>query len=310
MNRLKKNRHHNHRFVLQLSLFAIASLFFHLQTLYPQRVKIGWDLSADPDIHRYNIYRTTHIDSSFSLLANILHPDATYMDEKMSWDTHYYYVATSVDKYGMESGFSNMIDTTLSSQTPVQLYSFSGHVSNSKNIILEWSTTTESNNYGFEIQRRSDKKETKFESIDFIEGNGTVLKPKHYRYVDENVAEGTYHYRLKQVDFEGTYDYSDTIEITLVLPSSIHLHQNYPNPFNASTEISYNLPVSSHVELIIYDMIGHQVCRLIDQFQTKGKYSVKWNARDSLGKEVSSGIYYYKIKTESFSEFRKMMLVK
>jgi hypothetical protein len=215
-----------------------------------------------------------------------------------------------VDKYGMESGFSNMIDTTLSSQTPVQLYSFSGHVSNSKNIILEWSTTTESNNYGFEIQRRSDKKETKFESIDFIEGNGTVLKPKHYRYVDENVAEGTYHYRLKQVDFEGTYDYSDTIEITLVLPSSIHLHQNYPNPFNASTEISYNLPVSSHVELIIYDMIGHQVCRLIDQFQTKGKYSVKWNARDSLGKEVSSGIYYYKIKTESFSEFRKMMLVK
>jgi flagellar hook assembly protein FlgD len=88
------------------------------------------------------------------------------------------------------------------------------------------------------------------------------------------------------------------------------LAQNYPNPFNSSTEITYKLPENGHVTLTIYDAGGHEVYRIVDQYQIKGTHKVRWDAIDSRGRGVSSGIYYYKIYTNSFSEFRKMLLLK
>ena len=310
MKSIKKNINYKVNFVLKPCFLIVGFIFFLIQILHAQHVKLGWDSSANLNIFSYNIYRANHIDSSFSLLKTVTHPDSTYMDANMEWDTHYYYVATSVDKFGNESSFSNMIDTTLQSPVPVELYSFSARISHSKNIILEWSTKAESNNYGFELQRRSNESRGQFERIGFVKGNGTAEKSKNYHFVDKSLPGGMYYYRLKQIDFDGSYQFSNTIEVTIILPYNFHLHQNYPNPFNNSTVITYNLPMNSHVELTIYDVIGHKVYRLIDLFQTKGKYSVKWDAKDFLGREVGSGVYYYKIKTASFTEFRKMMLLK
>ncbi|MFX0141889.1 MAG: hypothetical protein ACFFDN_50095 [Candidatus Hodarchaeota archaeon] len=157
MKSFEKNKNYKDDFLLSLGFLIVGFIFFHIQILHAQNVKLGWDLSTNPDILSYNIYRTTHVDSCFSLLNTVTHPDSTYMDANMEWDTHYYYVATSVDRFGMESGFSNMVDTTLQSNVPVELYSFSARVNNLENIILEWSTTTECNNYGFELQRLSNE---------------------------------------------------------------------------------------------------------------------------------------------------------
>ncbi|MBN1479193.1 T9SS type A sorting domain-containing protein [candidate division KSB1 bacterium] len=296
--------------IKKYKIIGLATSLFCMQSLYAQHAILGWDRSTDPTISSYNIYRAIHKDSSFLLLATVNHPVNTYMDEKMQWDVHYYYVATSVDKFGLESGFSNKIDTTLQSPVPVELYSFYAQVDNSKNIVLNWSTAAESNNYGFQVQRLCDGAPGQFETIGFVKGNGTATDSQNYRFVDKNVPAGTYFYRLKQIDFDGSYKFSDTIKITLVLPAEVHLFQNYPNPFNRSTEIAYNLPMNGHVVLNIYDEMGHEIICLVDQFQIKGKYTVTWNATDVLGKEVSSGQYYYKITTDSFSAWRKMMLVK
>jgi fibronectin type 3 domain-containing protein len=107
-----------------------------MRLLYGQHVNLAWDSVESPLISSYNIYRAPDVDSSFSLVATVEHPQNTYMDDKIEWDTHYYYVATSVDEFGMESGFSNRIDTTLQSNVPVELYSFSAHKNNSNDVSL------------------------------------------------------------------------------------------------------------------------------------------------------------------------------
>ncbi len=290
--------------------YLILGLLLASVSLSSQQVMLGWDPSSEASITSYNIYRTTHPDSTFTLLATVLHPDSTYFDETLEWDTHYFYVSTSIDIDGVESSFSNVIDTTLLSTVPVELYAFSARITNSKQILLDWSTMAESNNYGFEIQRLCDGNSGEFETIGFVSGNGTDVTPRHYHFTDEDVPEGTLYYRLKQIDFDGSYKLSATVEITLILPAEAHLLQNYPNPFNSSTEITYNLPENSHVELFVYDINGQEVTQLAHQDQIKGKYKVTWDATDLFGNDVGSGTYYYKIKTESFTEFRKMTLLR
>lgn len=310
MKSFEKNRNYKDNFLLKLFFLIVGLIFSYIQILHAQNVKLGWDLSTNPDILSYNIYRTAHVDSSFSLLNTVTHPDSTYLDANMEWDTHYYYVATSIDRFGTESGFSNMVDTTLQSNVPVELFSFSARVSNTENIILEWSTTTECNNYGFEVQRLSNESPRQFKSIGFVKGNGTAARPKNYQFVDKNLPEGTFNYRLKQIDFDGSYEFSDTIEITIELPSSVQLYKNYPNPFNSSTTISYTLPKSGHVELKIYNIKGEEIFTLVEDFQNTGHQSVVWHGFDKNGFEVSTGIYYVRLKTSDQSQFRRMLLMK
>jgi hypothetical protein len=211
--------------------------------------------------------------------------------------------------FGIESDFSNRIDTTLQYVVPVGLSAFSGYVSPNNSIILQWHTTSESTNYGFEVQRCPED-QTLFETIGFVKGFGTTMNPKSYRFEDNKVIEGTYQYRLKQINYDGASTFSDIIQITLTVPRAPYLYQNYPNPFNNSTEIAYDLPLSGHVALIIYDETGRQVCRLVDQFQNKGKHKVKWGARDMLGRGVGSGVYYCGIKTISSAIFRRLVYIR
>jgi len=291
--------------------FILIIIFFFLllkyQSIFSQNVEIGWSPSPTPNVLYYNFYRTNHIDSSFMLIKTVNHPDSNFVDEDIEWSSQYYYVATAVDQAGNESGFSNIIDTTISYPIPVVLKKFSIKL-HGASAILEWSTVTEAQNYGFDVQRSQDG--MLFSKVGFVKGYGTSQQEKHYIFVDYGLAIGIYHYRLKQINYNGDYEFSQTIKIAIGLPKEFHLEQNYPNPFNTSTIISYCLPNSSLVELSIYNIYGQLIEKLVDEFQEAGRYAVKWNGFDKTGKKVVSGIYYYKIATCNLAMFRKMIYAK
>jgi hypothetical protein len=184
---------------------------------------------------------------------------------------------------------------------PVELASFSAVVSDD-NVELSWITSTESNNQGFEIQR---SKDGEFETIGYVEGHGTTTESQAYSFTDKNVVTGKYQYRLKQLDYDGTFEYSNVIEVEVTSPSTFSLEQNYPNPFNPSTVISYQLPINGNVTLKVFDVLGNEVATLVDEYKLAGRYEVDFSAGG-----LSSGIYLYKLQTGDFVDMKKMILIK
>ncbi|MCG6958556.1 T9SS type A sorting domain-containing protein, partial [bacterium BMS3Abin03] len=186
---------------------------------------------------------------------------------------------------------------------PVELTSFSAII-NKTSVNLIWKTETEVNNYGFEIQRSIQSEDWK--TLGFVNGNGNSNSPKDYNYIDNSVGtSGKYSYRLKQIDNDGSYEYSKSIEVNLGAPASIELKQNYPNPFNPSTTINFTLPVEDAVSLIVYNAIGEQVKVLYSGVLEAGVHSFNFS-----GDDLPSGLYVYKLSTSAGNQIRKMMLVK
>jgi hypothetical protein len=186
---------------------------------------------------------------------------------------------------------------------PVELSSFTSSVTGN-DVTLTWITKTEINNSGFEIQRKSTSGSWK--TIKFIDGAGTVTEEQIYFYTDNQLAAGTYNYRLKQIDFGGIstyYNLSETIEI--LNPVEFSLGQNYPNPFNPSTKISYTVPVDGFVTLTIYNSLGEEVVTLVNNMVKAGNHEVSFNASS-----LSSGTYIYRLNTADFSSTKKMVLIK
>ncbi|HSW54189.1 MAG TPA: T9SS type A sorting domain-containing protein, partial [Ignavibacteriaceae bacterium] len=201
-------------------------------------------------------------------------------------------------------------------EVPVELVSFTAALLNNKTQI-NWTTVTETNNSGFEIERASSSttpRQEGWETIGFIPGFGTTTEPKSYSFIDENVTTGIYKYRLKQIDFDGSFEYSNEIEVDVdFTPKEFVLYQNYPNPFNPKTVISYQLPVSGNVTLKVYDILGNEVVTLVNEEKQPGVYEVEFNTRVSHSGEVrnlSSGIYFYQLKAGSFIQIKKMILAK
>jgi len=143
----------------------------------------------------------------------------------------------------------------------------------------------------FEIERRS--KEGQFITIGYIDGYGTTTEPQEYSYIDNTVGTGIYYYRLKQIDFLGTYEYSDEIEIDVKGPLTFALEQNYPNPFNPATRIKYSIPELSFVTIKVYDVLGSEVAILINEEKPIGTYEITWYAEN-----LPSGVYFYRIQAE------------
>jgi len=185
---------------------------------------------------------------------------------------------------------------------PVELTSFAANVVNS-NVILNWNTATETNNSGFEIQRGTDR--INFSNIAFVPGFGTTTEPRSYSYTDNLANSRNYYYRLKQLDYNGAFTYSDIVEVNVAAPVEFALEQNYPNPFNPSTLISYSIPQNSFVTLKVYDIIGNEVVTLVNQTQSAGKYDVRFDAS-----KLSNGVYFYTIKADNFTSTKKMILMK
>jgi hypothetical protein len=199
-------------------------------------------------------------------------------------------------------GILNALDAVNYFPTPVELQSFSAAVVNGK-VNLEWTTATEKNNRGFEIERKSGNSD--YLAIGFVQGAGTVTTPNHYSFVDRDNTRGLFTYRLKQVDFDGKYTYSNEVTVNVPATSDFVLEQNYPNPFNPSTKINYSVPNGARVKLILYDILGNQVKELSDEFKEAGNYSYMLNA-DGL----SSGVYIVRLIAGTTKKVIKITLAK
>lgn len=189
---------------------------------------------------------------------------------------------------------------------PVELTSFTA-MQSANSVELRWATATEVSNHGFEIERTfllSPNDKTIWEKIGFINGYGNSNSPKNYSFIDNISIKAKTLYRLKQLDNNGAFKYSSTIEVGSVV-LKYDLSQNFPNPFNPSTVITYSIPVSSNVVINVYNVIGEQIKSLVNGYQEAGSYKVNFDAR-----KLSNGIYFYKIQSGSFVEIKKMMLLK
>ncbi|QQS37773.1 MAG: T9SS type A sorting domain-containing protein [Ignavibacteriales bacterium] len=187
---------------------------------------------------------------------------------------------------------------------PVELSSFTSTVSGN-DVTLSWSTASELNNSGFEVERKQESSYS-WESLGFIQGRGTTTEQSTYSFTDKNLASGIYNYRIKQIDYDGTVSYfslSETIEIGM--PAVFELAQNYPNPFNPSTFISYSIPVKSNVTLKIFDVLGNEIKTLVNESKDAGNYTINFNASD-----LSSGVYFYTINAANYTQTKKMTLIK
>ena len=204
--------------------------------------------------------------------------------------------------------YEAFIDFTI----PVELTSFT--ITNSdKRITLNWETATETNNLGFEVERKLKNQE--WTRIGFVEGNGTTAERKVYKFIDDYSLlpyEGRILYRLKQIDFDGSYDYSDQLYVDVTfIPEEFYVSHNYPNPFNPSTTIEYALPSESIVRIAVYNSIGQKIAQLNSSVQQAGAYSLVWNAES-----FASGIYYYLFEAEQLDgnkavrEMHKIVLMK
>jgi hypothetical protein len=202
----------------------------------------------------------------------------------------------------------NMVlgETGLGEQLPVELSSFSAST-NGPAVMLKWITKTEVNNYGFELERNqtSDVKSETWEKIGFVQGHGNSNSPKEYSFIDIPVGGTQFQYRLKQIDNDGKYEYSNVINAEIGTPNRYELKQNSPNPFNPSTVISYTLPIDSRVSLKVYDIIGREAASLVDGLQEAGNHSIILD-----GSHLSSGVYICKMVAGKYAASIKMILMK
>ena len=197
------------------------------------------------------------------------------------------------------------------SEVPVELVSFTAAAS-AGDVTLNWTTATETNNSGFEIQRKSvaNSNQSEWIKVGFVKGQGTTTEKNTYVYKDQNLETGSYSYRLKQIDLDGSYHYSKIVETDVTRPAEFSLQQNYPNPFNPSTQIKFSLSTDSKVTLSVFNILGQKVKTLINGNLASGEHKITFDASD-----LNSGVYFYRIEAagsngEKFNEVKKMILTK
>jgi photosystem II stability/assembly factor-like uncharacterized protein len=243
-------------------------------------------------------------------------------DGGISWNLQYsaFDSFTSVfftnPNIGWTVGYSGTILKTINGGVPVELTSFTASVlQNEKAVQLNWTTATESNNSGFEILRFT-QNDNDWSTIGFVPGFGTTTEPKSYSFTDEDVTTGTYKYRLKQIDFDGSYEHSKEIEVAVdFTPKEFVLYQNYPNPFNPSTTIKFEIPDVETTRRVVfttlkvYDILGNEVATLVNEEKQPGAYEVEFNLESSI-RNPASGVYFYQLKAGSFIQTKKMVLAK
>lgn len=175
---------------------------------------------------------------------------------------------------------------------PVKLISFEGRTQHNK-IILTWQTASELNNKGFEIEKSFDKEN--WFTLGFVEGGGTTTNLNYYSFTDNEIPSEIQYYRLKQLDFNGSFEYSKVIEVNSDLTiTSYQLFQNYPNPFNSLTIINYQVPVKSQINISIYDIKGEKILELVNEEKEKGLYKT---ALENV--KLPSGIYFVRMITST-----------
>ena len=262
------------------------------------------------------VYRKTTIGSyvitsQTDLGGNPMMPGTAYSDnDGISWsqisNIPLGLAAFSDCNTGWAGGVNDLIykwvTDSSSCVVPVELISFNSSVVGN-GIQLNWQTATEINNQGFEIYRNGSK-------IAFIDGKGTTTETQSYSFTDNNLQSGIYNYRLNQIDFDGTQEVVGELTVYLSIPEQFTLEQNFPNPFNPSTTIKYSIPASEFVTLKVYDVLGSEVATLVNEEKPAGSYEVEFDSHSGEGRNLTSGVYFYKIQAGNFVETKKMILMK
>jgi hypothetical protein len=238
------------------------------------------------------------INNSFIEVPLTFTKDASWVTEKCQLSTFIQNLDTKEILQGDKVWITNL------QPVPVELTSFTAEET-SDGVLLKWATATETNNYGFEIERSLNG--TEFYTVAFVQGAGTTTELKEYFYTDDVEYKGgeTFFYRLKQVDFDGRVQYSDIVEVEFDIPKDFVLHQNYPNPFNPSTTIKYAVPKTSLVNIKVYDLTGQEVASLVNEVKEAGTYEIKFEARS-----LASGVYVYRMVADNYSSVRKLNVLK
>lgn len=193
-----------------------------------------------------------------------------------------------------------------STALPVQLVNLSVSA-NRLDASLRWSTATETNNHGFEIERRISGEAGAWAKVGFVPGSGTSSSPREYSFTDNGLAPGRYAYRIKQIDNDGSFAYYSAAEVEVGLTAKVFaLESNYPNPFNPSTNIAFSVPQDGRVSLKVFNLLGQEVAVLFDGIAEAGKlYQRTFDAS-----ALPTGLYFSRLESADGSLMRKMMLVK
>jgi hypothetical protein len=197
-------------------------------------------------------------------------------------------------------------EVTGKSALPVEMTTFDAIVhrgSLSDEVVLNWRTVGETNNYGFEVQRSVDGKD--FSKIGFVSGAGSTNIGQTYQFIDRGVDIGVYFYRLKQIDTNGSFSLTETKEVAITPPESYELSQNFPNPFNPQTDIIFRLKEEGRVTIAVYDVLGREVARVIDEKMKVGSHRVTFD-----GRNLPTGMYLYSMKAGEYHQIKKMALIK
>ncbi len=272
-----------YRFVITASGFTFSEAELRINRTQIPNAGIG-------NASTVRVYRRpTPGSGAFSILPNTFNP--SFPDEVRATTTEFSEFILGSDDA------SNVL--------PVELTEFTGRKTEN-GVELVWKTATELNNSGFEVERRSKNQgaSAEWQVLGFVRGRGTTSEAQSYSFLDRT-ATGKVQYRLKQIDFDGRFEYSNIIEVDAGAPKQFALEQNYPNPFNPTTVISYQLPVASEVSLKVYDVLGKEVATLVSERQEAGTYHFNFNASS-----LSSGVYFYRLKAGNFVATKKMLLLK
>jgi hypothetical protein len=276
------------------------------------KVIVNWEPGGAPSgLYGYTLQRKTGLPSSNNPFITVATTDLgprIFEDYDVEPNQSYTYRVRSLI-IGADSHYGNEATAYVPAIVPVELVSFNANVSEA-GVRLNWLTATETNNRGFEVEKREVGSRQlvigneEWDVIGFVNGNGTTTQTQSYSFIDKEVTSGKYQYRLKQIDFDGSYEYSDVVEVDIA-PMKFSLSQNYPNPFNPSTKISWQSPLSSHQTLKVYDVLGKEVATLVDEFRDAGSYEINFD-----GSQLASGVYYYQLNVGEFVETRKMTYLK
>ena len=275
--------------------FAGTSENLHAITFNTQDV--GWIVGKDE-----NILRTTDSGDSWSLVHagnDYEYLQVYFYDENIGW---------ILGTPGFWSGYPSAILYTDNGGylVPVEMTSFLVEINNQNNVEINWATASETNNYGFEVQKlKTEAQNSQWEVLGFVSGHGTTTEPKYYSFIDENIQAGNYKFRLKQIDYDGHFEFSNEVELQVTLPIEFLLEQNYPNPFNPSTTIRFSVPNRDNVCIKIYNPMGELIETLLNDIREPGNYEVIFKSGN-----LSSGVYFYQIISGRFSDIKKMIVLK
>ena len=255
-------------------------------------------------------YATYNISIDVSTFTDT---DSLYIVKRADMTASWVALSTTLTgSFVTASGLTTFSDFALAGDSiqqplPVELSAFTSTI-HKRDVTLNWTTASELNNSGFDIERSIVNGE--WSKVGNVNGNGTSTVPHNYSFVERGLATGKYNYRLKQIDFNGNFTYYDlSNEVIVGVPTKFDLSQNYPNPFNPATKINYDLPFDSKVSIKLFDLSGREVASLVNEVKTAGYHTINFNASN-----LSSGVYFYKISAEgngnSFVSTKKMMLIK